>query len=131
MIPRSKEDERPSRQLSTDEVVIDLEAKSGKLKQKLTENISSAISRNDDLDDLTETAATIHGGAQTFEKAGKKLKRQKYIEMAKARAMCIILVMLLVLIMAFFLYNMIWGKSSGTSDGGGAASGGATAASEP
>ena len=69
-----------SAEVTTEEIVVNLENQTGQLKQKLSDNINTAIARNDDLDKLTETAEDMHEDADQFKKAGKSLKNKKFAD---------------------------------------------------
>ena len=81
----NNQESRPSGQ----EIEINLDQKAEQLKEKLADNVESAIAINDDLDDLSQTAEDISVGADAFEKNSKALERQEHIEFLKSRAIYI------------------------------------------
>eukprot|EP01083_Nonionella_stella_P120248 360158_1 len=92
---------------STDEIVVNLEAKSCTLQKVLNENISTAISRNEDLDQLNETAKNVHEHADTFSRTTTVVRKQKFIELAKAKAVWLLLIILLICALVIMGYMIL------------------------
>eukprot|EP01083_Nonionella_stella_P043399 117070_1 len=90
---------------STDEIVtnLNLEAKSCTLQKVLNENINTAISGNEGLDKLNETAKNVHEHADAFSRTTSVVRKQKFIELAKVKAVWLLLIIFLICALVMIL----------------------------
>lgn len=87
------ETETMQKDVVSDEIIVNLETKAEILKEQLTKNIDLAMERNYDLEKLAEVAEDCSGKASEFEKKGRHIKRQKFVQLLQSKITLAVLLM--------------------------------------